>query len=80
MKLAEGTSWRGERKRQFSQPELHPIRGKRLVCDLDEETMNELRARARKEKTSVSQQIRLLIEWGLMAADEAGNRRLKVAR
>jgi hypothetical protein len=42
----------------------------RLVCDLDADTLEEVRAFAKKEKTSVGAQIRLLIEWGLMAVNE----------
>jgi hypothetical protein len=34
---------------------------------MDEETFDEIRRRAIRENTSVAQQIRLLIEWGLEA-------------
>ncbi len=40
---------------------------KQLVVRLDDETFNEIRERAIRENTSVAQQIRLLIEWGLEA-------------
>lgn len=40
---------------------------KQLVVRMDEETFDEIRRRAIRENTSVAQQIRLLIEWGLEA-------------
>ena len=38
----------------------------RIVCDLDEDTLDILRQRASKDNTSLAEQIRLMIEWGLM--------------
>lgn len=39
---------------------------------LDEETYGQVWALAERDRTSFAQQIRLLIEWGLMADDGAG--------
>lgn len=39
---------------------------------LDEETYGQVRARAERDGTSFAEQIRLLIEWGLMADEEGG--------
>jgi hypothetical protein len=38
-----------------------------VVIRLDEDTHEEIRARAKKEGTSFAEQVRLLVEWGLMA-------------
>lgn len=38
-----------------------------LAVYFDEDTFAEMRARAVKEKTSVGQQVRMLVEWGLEA-------------
>ncbi len=40
----------------------------RLIVDLEEQTFAELRRRAVAEKTSVAEQIRTVIEWGLESA------------
>lgn len=40
----------------------------RLIVDLEEETFAELRRRALAENTSVAEQIRAVVEWGLESA------------
>lgn len=44
--------------------------GYRLVIDTDVDTRNQIVALARKNNTSMSAMVRLLIEWGLEAVDE----------
>lgn len=45
--------------------------GKRgTVVYFDEETFEEIRQRAEKQQTSFGEQVRLLVEWGLMDAAE----------
>lgn len=39
---------------------------------LDEETYGQVWARAEREGTSFAEQLRLLVEWGLMADEETG--------
>lgn len=39
----------------------------KLVCNFDIETWQIIRDRAVKEKTSVAEQVRKLVEWGLEA-------------
>lgn len=39
----------------------------RHVCQFDEETFEQIKAMARKKGTSIAEQIRLLVEWGLEA-------------
>ena len=41
--------------------------GYRLVIDTDEDTFAQIRAKAKKDNTSVAATVRLLIEWGLEA-------------
>lgn len=46
--------------------------GKRgTICYFDEETFEQIRARAEKERTSFGEQVRLLVEWGLEDAADA---------
>lgn len=62
--------------RSFSSPAVKQAVGfKRgnhikLVCALDPETFDQVRALAVKKGTSVAEQVRILIEWGLMEVDE----------
>lgn len=44
-------------------------RGKhiKIVCAFDDEMFAEVRKRAVRAKTSVAEQVRLLVEWGLEA-------------
>lgn len=42
----------------------------KLVCALDPETFDQIRAIAVKKGTSVAEQVRILIEWGLMEVEE----------
>lgn len=42
----------------------------KVVCLLDDDTFAEVRGRAIRQKTSFAEQLRQLVEWGLMA-DEA---------
>lgn len=39
----------------------------KVACGFDPETFKQIRLRAIKEKTSVAEQIRKLVEWGLEA-------------
>lgn len=39
----------------------------RIVCSFDEETFQQIRARAVKQETSFAEQVRQLVEWGLEA-------------
>lgn len=41
---------------------------RQLIVRLDEETVEQIVARAEKENTSIAEQLRLLIEWGLEAS------------
>jgi len=44
------------------------LQGKRRInVTLDDETFDEIRRRALAERTSFSEQVRLLVEWGLEA-------------
>lgn len=40
-----------------------------FVCYFDDETADAIRARAIAKQTSFGEQVRLLVEWGLEAAD-----------
>ncbi len=40
---------------------------RQLVVKIDSDTFEEIRARAERENTSMAEQVRLLIEWGLEA-------------
>jgi hypothetical protein len=42
----------------------------RINCLFDPDTFEELKQRAYKEKTSMAEQIRLMVEWGLESAKE----------
>lgn len=42
---------------------------RQLVIKLDQETFDQVRNLAAREKVSVSHQLRLLIEWGLEATE-----------
>ena len=44
---------------------------RKVVCTLDPDTFAEIRKRAVAEKTSFAEQVRMLIEWGLLAEREA---------
>lgn len=44
----------------------------KCVVALDPDTFAEVRRRALREGTSFAEQVRLLIEWGLMADEEPG--------
>jgi len=41
-----------------------------FVVYFDDETADEIRARAEREDTSFSEQVRLLVQWGLMETEE----------
>lgn len=43
---------------------------KQIVVRMDHETFDDLRARAIRERTSLSEQVRTMIEWGLESARE----------
>lgn len=43
---------------------------RQLVIKCDADQFNEIRERAVREKTSMAEQIRLLLEWGLEAAND----------
>ena len=43
-----------------------------LVCYFEADTFDVLRARAVRENTSVAEQIRTLVEWGLESSKEGG--------
>lgn len=48
----------------------HPYLGfRRIVVAFDEETFAQVRKRAVSEKTSFAEQVRTLVEWGLLEAD-----------
>jgi hypothetical protein len=40
---------------------------KRVVCAFDDETFDQVRARAVRDQTSFAEQVRQLVEWGLEA-------------
>ena len=40
-----------------------------MTIYFDDETFEQIRARALKEDTSIGAQVRLLVEWGLMDTD-----------
>ena len=40
---------------------------KRVVCAFDEETFDQVRARAIAQNTSFAEQVRQLVDWGLEA-------------
>lgn len=42
----------------------------RIVCDFDPDAFEEVRTRAEREGTSIAEQVRLLVEWGLMADED----------
>lgn len=44
---------------------------KRIVVGFDPETFDQMRSRAVKAGTSMGEQIRLLVEWGLEAEKES---------
>lgn len=41
-----------------------------VVCAFDQDTFREIRERALAQGTSFAEQVRLLVEWGLMDAEE----------
>jgi hypothetical protein len=43
----------------------HKRNGRMITVQFDHDTFNQLRNRAIAEKTSFSEQVRLLVEWGL---------------
>lgn len=43
---------------------------RKVVCLFDDQTFEEVRARALAEKTSFAEQVRCLVEWGLMEKNE----------
>lgn len=57
--------------REFETKTTHQAKGFRrgnhvkLVCAIDPETFEEIRARAVQQQTSVAEQVRILIEFGL---------------
>lgn len=62
--IAQGSRARhGEQKR--------PREQKRVVVSFDDETFDQIRRRAVNENTSFAEQVRVLVEWGLM--DEVNN-------
>lgn len=38
---------------------------RRIIVGFDDETFEQIRARAKAEQTSFGEQVRLLVEWGL---------------
>lgn len=54
-------------------PALGLLRGngmRRLVIDFDDEMFAALRSRAVRERTSVGEQVRTMVEWGLESAEK----------
>lgn len=43
---------------------------RRIACQFDDETFEAIRRRAVKSGTSFAEQVRLLVEWGLIAAED----------
>lgn len=54
---ATGAPAKGTRRSQYRRV---------IAVGFDEETFATIRARAAKERTSFAEQVRLLVEWGLM--------------
>lgn len=46
----------------------HPDAPRKIACAFDEETFQQVRARAERERTSFAEQVRQLVEWGLADA------------
>jgi hypothetical protein len=63
MKVARGCRRRGSNDRL------------QVVVRLDDDTFAEVRSRAQRECTSFGEQVRLLVEWGLEAANETAERK-----
>jgi hypothetical protein len=57
---------RGSTKRSSLAAPAHYAGLRRIVVAFDEETFGEVRTRAVDGKTSFAEQVRLLVEWGLM--------------
>lgn len=68
-------------KREVARGTIDPRRPelRQTIVRMDAETFEEIRERAVREKTSFSEQVRLLLEWGLETAgghepDDGGHR------
>jgi hypothetical protein len=56
------------RRSSLAAPE-HYAGLRRIVVAFDEETFAQVRDRSVKHKTSFAEQVRLLVEWGMMAKE-----------